>query len=131
MGFKFALLKAFNETRVADVGSGVEVREAATRDHLVDLGEVGIFPMLADPLAIGFLDGSIIHSLFQIDSLIWIEGLVEMFVDESRDMSSERHLVPDHEAKQEGGQILLLCISLLLQLWCGLPLGSSLAQRRG
>ena len=96
MGFEFALLKAFNETRVADVGGGIEVRDTATRDHLVDLGEVGIFPMLADPLAIGFLDGSIIHSLFEIDSLIWIEGLVEMFVDECGDMGSERHCYRRH-----------------------------------
>lgn len=93
VGLEFALLETLNETCVADVGSWVEIRQTATRDHLVDLGEVGIFPVLANSLAIGFLNRSIIHSLFEIDSLIWIEGLIEMFVDEGGDMGSERHLV--------------------------------------
>lgn len=92
-GLEFAVLETLEETCVSDVDRGIEVGHGPPRDHLVDFGEVGIFPVLAHALAIGVLDGCIVDTALQIAALIWIEGLVEVFVDDGDDAISEGHLV--------------------------------------
>jgi hypothetical protein len=88
---ELAFLQPLNETRVAYVGRRVEIRYCTQSNHLVDLGKVGILPVLSHTLFIGLLEARIVDSTLEINALIWIEELIKVFVDNCRDTGSQSH----------------------------------------
>ena len=78
MRSEFAFLEALNQARIADVRLRIQVRHRLAGHNLVNLREIGVFPMFPHTLLRRFLEARIIDAAFQVCTLGFIQKALKV-----------------------------------------------------